>query len=49
MSESVDELVRLAAERGDLSELHRLAEAGSSDAADELVQLASEQGDIEEL
>jgi hypothetical protein len=45
----VDQLVEPADERGDMDELRRLADDGSSEAADELVQLAAEQGDVGEL
>ena len=39
-SDAVDELVELAAERGDLEELRRLAAGGSTDAADVLAELS---------
>ena len=45
----MDELIERAAERGDLAELRRLADAGSRDAADQLVESAGEQGDLDEL
>jgi len=44
-----DQLVELAAERGDLDELRRLAEGGSTDALDQLIGLAVEREDLEEL
>ena len=37
-TDAVDELVELAAERGDLDELRRLAASGSTDAADVLTE-----------
>ena len=42
-SDAEDALVELAAERGDLEELRRLAAAGNADAADELVELEDEE------
>jgi hypothetical protein len=41
----VDQLVELAAEKGDLNELGRLAAGGNSDAADVLAELAEEAPD----
>ena len=40
--DAVDELVELAAERGDLEELRRLAAGGSTDAADVLTELSED-------
>jgi hypothetical protein len=47
--DSIGEFVEQAAERGDMDELRRLAEAGSSDAVDQLVELAQEREDFGEL
>jgi len=43
------QLAEAAAERGDLEELRRLADSGSTDAVDILVEQAGERGDLEEL
>lgn len=43
------QLAEDAAERGDLEELRRLADSGSSDAVDILVEQAGESDDVEEL
>ncbi len=40
--DAVDQLVELAAEKGDTEELQRLAAAGSQDAADVLAELSDE-------
>ena len=40
--DAADELIELAAERGELDELRRLADGGNSTAADQLIELASE-------
>jgi len=42
-------LTKLAAERGDIEELRRLADDGNEEAADRLTELAAKRGDIEEL
>ena len=47
--DALDQLVELAAERGDRDELRRLADAGSTDALDELIELAVEREDLDEL
>src|SRR5262245_26837162 len=47
--DAVDQLVELAAERGDMDELRRLAGLGVGDAADLLVELAAEREDLAEL
>jgi len=48
-ADAIDQLVELAAGRGDLDELRRLADLGSLDATDVLVELAGERGDLDEL
>ena len=40
---AADELIELAAERGALDELRRLAAAGNTTAADQLIELTSEE------
>jgi hypothetical protein len=47
--DDIGQLVEQAAERGDMDELRRLAEAGSKDAVDALVELAQEREDVAEL
>ena len=47
--DALDQLVELAAERGDRDELRRLADAGSTDALDQLIELAVEREDLDEL
>ncbi len=47
--DALDQLVELAAERGDLDELRRLADGGSTDALDQLIELAVEREDLDEL
>ena len=47
--DAISQLVELAAGRGDLDELRRLADAGSKDAVDQLIELAAEHGDVDEL
>ncbi len=39
--DAVDELVELAAERGDLDELRRLADGGNATAAEQLAELTA--------
>ena len=47
--DAIDQLVELAAERGDLDELRRLADGGSMDALDLLIESAEEREDLDEL
>ena len=49
MSRDLGERAQLAAEQGDMDELRRLADAGSTDAVDLLVELAQEREDLSEL
>lgn len=46
---AIDVLVELAGERGDLEELRRFADGGSTDATDVLIELAGVRGDLDEL
>ena len=46
--DTVDELIELAGEQGNLDELRRLAEQGNSTAADVLIELG-EHGNLDEL
>jgi hypothetical protein len=47
VGDATDQLVELAAERGDVAELRRLAEGGNSDAADALAELLDTSDDEE--
>ncbi len=47
-ADAVDQLIELAAERGDLDELRRIAKTGNATAADQFVDLVAAGGSVQE-